>query len=108
MQSILLHLWARRGVTVSDFLLSWAGALKYTFPPTSLIHKVLLKIKRDKADVNLVTPTWLRQHWFSTLLEISIVSPAGASALGRLGIAGQRPAPTPGLDIPALDGMVAD
>lgn len=61
-----------KGSLSNAFLLSWTGTLMYAFPPTPEIHRVLLKIKKDKANVILIAPGWPWQHWFSTLLERSI------------------------------------
>lgn len=48
------------------FLLPWGGGLMYAFPPMALIHRVLLKVRRDKARI-LIAPVWPWQHWFSIL-----------------------------------------
>lgn len=39
------------------FLLLWMGALMYIFPPIPLIHKGLIKIKCEKANVILIALT---------------------------------------------------
>lgn len=61
------------------FFLPWVGAhvrLIYAFPPIPLIHKVLIKIKHNKANMILIAPTWpqQQQHWFSMLLELLTAS----------------------------------
>lgn len=38
------------------------------FPPSPLIHKVIRKIKSDKATIFLMAPYWLRQFWLRDLL----------------------------------------
>lgn len=49
--------------------------LLYAFPPFPLVHKVLLKVRRDKADVILVAPAWPCQCWYPVLLDLSIQTP---------------------------------
>lgn len=49
--------------------------LRYAFTPIPLIHKILIKLKRDKAQVILVAPAWLRQLWFRILLDLSVACP---------------------------------
>ncbi|XP_067398957.1 uncharacterized protein [Emydura macquarii macquarii] len=62
--------------SLSDaFLIPWTGDLMYAFPPVPLLPQVLLKIKRDRADIILIAPAWPRQHWYSMLLDLSITEP---------------------------------
>ncbi|XP_065418201.1 uncharacterized protein LOC135974397 isoform X2 [Chrysemys picta bellii] len=63
------------GSLADAFTIPWGGSLRYAFPPFPLIHKVLLKTRRDRATIILIAPAWPRQHWFTTLLELSIVDP---------------------------------
>lgn len=59
--------------SLSDaYLLLWTELLFFAFPPVPLVHKVLLKIKWDKARVIFITLVWLHQHWFGTRLDLSI------------------------------------
>lgn len=50
-----------RGSLSDAFLLSWLGALMYTFPPVLLLPRVLMKIKQDRVKVILIVavPTLL-------------------------------------------------
>lgn len=41
------------------------------FPLIPLIHKVIRKIKCDKATIFLMAPYWLRQFWLRDLLQMS-------------------------------------
>ncbi|XP_074850272.1 uncharacterized protein LOC142013107 [Carettochelys insculpta] len=52
-------------------MISWKGPLLYAFPPTTLIHKVLQKARRERARMILIVPTWDRQQWFPLLLRMS-------------------------------------
>lgn len=51
-----------RGSLSNAFLLPWMGAVLYAFPLISLLHKVLLKVKKDKAKVIPVALAWPHQH----------------------------------------------
>lgn len=50
------------GGSLSDALLSWAGNLMYAFPTIPLISRTILKIKRDRDKVVMITPAWPHQH----------------------------------------------
>uniref|UniRef100_A0A8C3HMG2 NIF system FeS cluster assembly NifU N-terminal domain-containing protein n=1 Tax=Chrysemys picta bellii TaxID=8478 RepID=A0A8C3HMG2_CHRPI len=46
--------------SLSDaFLIPWEDHLLYAFPPFPLVHKVLLKLRRDKARLILIAPAGL-------------------------------------------------
>ncbi|XP_065406172.1 uncharacterized protein LOC122174245 [Chrysemys picta bellii] len=73
---VFCSLQGRAPGSLSDaFLLPWKDHLFYAFPPFPLVHKVLLKLRRDQAQVILVAPAWPRQHWYTTLLELSVQTP---------------------------------
>lgn len=62
--------------SISDaFLMPWTNRLLYTFPPFPLVHKVLLKLCRDRVHLILIAPAWPRQHWYTTLLDLSLANP---------------------------------
>ncbi|XP_050794038.1 uncharacterized protein LOC127043859 [Gopherus flavomarginatus] len=63
------------GSITDAFLLPWTRHLLYAFPPFPLVHKVLLKLRRDKAHLILIAPAWPRQHWFTALLNLSVDPP---------------------------------
>lgn len=58
--------------------------LLYAFPPFLLVHKVLLKIQRDKVMVIMVALAWRHQHWYITLLELSVGTPIALPLLPDL------------------------
>lgn len=60
------------GSLTDVFLLSWTGLLFYAFSSIPLIHKGLLRIRWDRAGVILIALAWPRQHWFMTLLNLSV------------------------------------
>lgn len=61
------------GSQTDAFMLAWLDSLMYIFPPIPLIHKVLIKLKRDKARIIPVTPAWPPQTLFGMLLSLSVV-----------------------------------
>lgn len=56
---------------VDMFLISRSQVLMYAYPPILLLLRALRKIKKDKAVIILVVPTWLIQCWFPALLCFS-------------------------------------
>ena len=55
--------------------LSWDGLDAYAFPPFSLIHRVLLKVRASRVMVLLIVPLWPRQPWFPILLSLVVDHP---------------------------------
>lgn len=53
----------------------WNFRLGYIFPPTPLIARFLLRLKRSTSTVLAVIPFWPRRPWFTTLLQLSIENP---------------------------------
>ena len=64
-----------RAWAVDALSMSWDGLDAYAFPPFSLIHKVLLKIRASRTRVLLVAPLWPRQPWFPLLLHLLVDLP---------------------------------
>lgn len=60
---------------VDAFTTSWTNLKFYGFPPFSLIHKVLEKIRTDKATGILVVPNWPSQSWFPFFQDLLIEEP---------------------------------
>jgi hypothetical protein len=58
-------------VALDAFTQNWKNLKGYAFPPFNLIHRCLIKIRRDRADVLMVTPVWPSQQWWPTILELS-------------------------------------
>ncbi|XP_050825375.1 uncharacterized protein LOC127058925 [Gopherus flavomarginatus] len=63
------------GSIADAFLIQWSTHLYYAFPPFPLVHRVLLKVRRDRAHVIMVAPAWPRQHWYPMLLDLTIADP---------------------------------
>lgn len=62
-------------IAVDAFTLNWTHIPGYAFPPFSLIHRCLSKVRRDRASLVLITPVWPTQSWFPILLEMSVEPP---------------------------------
>ena len=58
-------------MAVYAFTLDWGNWRGYAFPPFKLIHRCLLKIWKDQADVLLLTPVWPAQPWWPTIMELA-------------------------------------
>lgn len=56
---------------VNAFTFSWKNLWAYAFPPFSLILRCISKVKRELADLVLVTPYWPSQVWFPLALELT-------------------------------------
>ena len=52
------------------FSFRWTGIRAYTFPPFTLIPRVLHKIRGDGAQVLLIAPRWPRRSWFRDLMDL--------------------------------------
>ena len=57
------------------FRQNWRGELLYGFPPFCLIGKTLQKTKLEQAEMILITPHWVTQSWYSTILSMTIQNP---------------------------------
>ena len=64
-----------RAWAVDALSLSWDGLDAYAFPPFTIIHRVLLKIRASRTRVLLVAPLWPRQPWFPLLLHLLVDLP---------------------------------
>ena len=62
-------------MAVDSFTLDWGNWRCYAFPPFKLIHRCLLKIWKDQADVLLQTPVWPAQPWWPTIIELAYQPP---------------------------------
>ena len=59
-------------VLVTDaFLQQWKGKLCYAFSPFQMILKVAAQVRRQEAELIVVTPTWRNQVWFPVLLQMA-------------------------------------
>ena len=60
----------------SDAMLqTWKNIMGYAFPPFCMILPCLAKVREEKCQVVIVTPTWQTQHWYPLLLQMSIDFP---------------------------------
>ena len=60
---------------VDAFYISWRDIKFYSFPPFSVLSRVLSKIKPDNASGILVVPLWPTQPWFPVMLDLLIDHP---------------------------------
>lgn len=51
------------------------GINGYAFPPFCLISQCLAKVQKEKSTILLVTPAWLAQPWYETILKLCIQNP---------------------------------
>ncbi|KAF7250030.1 hypothetical protein EYD10_04637 [Varanus komodoensis] len=52
-------------------MVPWTNMTFYAFPPIPLLTRVVARIAQHCATGILITPWWLRQPWFATLLRLS-------------------------------------
>ena len=58
------------------FLQSWGGLQAYSFPPVTIIPRVLAKLRSSTGtELTLVAPHWAQRPWFSDLLQLSLAPP---------------------------------
>lgn len=55
--------------------MDWASKYFYTFPPFSIISRVLQKIQGDKTMAMVILPLWPTQVSFKTALHLFAVTP---------------------------------
>lgn len=60
-----------QAMMVNAFAINWKDLAGYVFPPFTQIFKCLEKIRREKAEVDFICPTWTGQPWFPVLLELA-------------------------------------
>ncbi|KAI9550365.1 reverse transcriptase [Daphnia sinensis] len=56
---------------VNAFTFSWKNLRAYAFPPFNLILRCISKVRKELADLVLVTPYWPSQVWFPLALELA-------------------------------------
>ena len=62
-------------VSIDDFSISWNYCYSYCFPPSSLIWKVINKIRRGCQLALPITPLRPIQNWFPAILRQAIATP---------------------------------
>ena len=66
------------------FTISWEGMKAYAYPPTSLIPRVLAKLRLESAEVILVAPWLPRRAWSLDLLDLCLEAPRALPAWSTL------------------------
>ena len=58
------------------FTIDWARfSIAYAFPPPVILHRVLAKVRRDRARVILIAPNWPQRSWFTRILPLLVEVP---------------------------------
>ena len=60
---------------IDAFSISWNYAVTYSFPPFSLVWKVLQKFRREGNIMLLVAPLWPTQSWFPEIMRYLVSTP---------------------------------
>ena len=60
---------------IDSFTFNWKDHKPYIFPPFTLIHKVLQKIRVDKATALGVFPKWTTQAWWPLAQDMMLCEP---------------------------------
>ena len=80
---------------VDAFSVQWSDELIYAFPPFSIIHKVLEKLRQDEATGLLLVPYWPTKPWFTQLTASLIATPVTFSLESDMLFIPGRPEPQP-------------
>ena len=62
-------------MVIDAFSVKWNAMNAYVFPPFCLIGRCLPKVRKDQADLLIMTPVWPAQPWYPTLLGMLIELP---------------------------------
>ena len=60
---------------IDTFSTDWSDLKFYTFPPISVIPRVLAKVKQDSADGIIVVPFWPTQVWYPFMRKMLMLTP---------------------------------
>lgn len=60
---------------IDAFLQDWSIGRDYEFPQFSLIQRVIAKLRRERAELVLITPFWRSQVWFPDLMSLLVEHP---------------------------------
>ena len=55
--------------------INWTGLTAYAYPPTTLLHRVIQKIKQCNCLIIVIAPGWLGMPWFWDLVQLSTEIP---------------------------------
>ena len=67
---------SRIATHIDAFSINWTGfSLGYAFPPVVLLHKVLQKVRQDRARLILIAPMWPGRSWYSMILHMLVDYP---------------------------------
>ena len=57
-------------LATNAFSMNWNGFLGYAFPPFALVSRCLEKIRREAAELVLITPVWPGQPWHPAVMRM--------------------------------------
>ena len=50
--------------------INWSGLTAYAYPPTTLLHRVIQKIRQSSCLIIVIAPGWLGMPWFWDLVQL--------------------------------------
>ena len=62
-------------LAVDAFLQDWSVGLLYAFPPFLMIPRMLLQVRRHRAELVAIVPFWDSQVWYPSLMELLVEIP---------------------------------
>ena len=60
---------------IDTFSIDWSDLKFCTFPPISVVPRVLAKVKQDSADGITVVPFWPTQVWYPFMRKMLMLTP---------------------------------
>ena len=63
---------------------SWENLQAYAYPPTSILTKVIEKVRAVNCRLILIAPAWPSQPWYTDLLDLSIEDPLRLPLMDKL------------------------
>lgn len=62
-------------IAIDAFAMTWTNRSLFAFPPFCVISRILAKVAAEEADMVIVVPLWPTQHWFASLLRMTVDTP---------------------------------
>ena len=64
--------------------INWLGLTAYAYPPTALLHRVIIKIRQSSCLIIVIAPGWPGMPWFWDLVQLSTKVPLQLPVLRTL------------------------
>ncbi len=74
----------QRVYAVDALLFSWENLQAYAYSPTSILTKVMEKVRAVNCCLILIAPAWPSQPWYTDLLDLSIEDPLRLPLMDKL------------------------